>query len=229
MFVKFVDASAHVKDALLLRDLLDKFIREVGPQHVVQVITDNAANYVAASRLLMQRYPTLFWTPCAAHCIDLILEDMGKIPYIRDIIESTRNITKFIDNHASVLSLMRRFTYNKELVCPAIMRFATSFISLRSLLAYLWEVKRMFLLDEWHGLSFSRKLEGEAICRLVAYQESFWMGVEEVCAISKSLVKVLRLVDGDKPTMGYLYEAMDRAKEAIRAYYDDKGDDGFEK
>ena len=48
-------------------------------------------------------------------------------------------------------------------------------------------------------------------------------------AISEPLVKVLQLVDGDKPTMGYLYEAMDRAKEAIRAYYDDKGDDGFQK
>eukprot|EP00253_Pinus_taeda_P016504 PITA_16504 len=29
--------------------------------------------------------------------------------------------------------------------------------------------------------------------------------------------------------MGYLYEAMDRAKEAIRAYYVDKGDEGLEK
>eukprot|EP00253_Pinus_taeda_P021121 PITA_21121 len=29
--------------------------------------------------------------------------------------------------------------------------------------------------------------------------------------------------------MGYLYEAMDRAKEAIWACYDDKGDDGFQK
>jgi hypothetical protein len=60
MFVKFVDASAHVKDASLLCDLLDEFIREVGPQHVVQVITDNTANYVVAGRMLMQRYPTLF-------------------------------------------------------------------------------------------------------------------------------------------------------------------------
>jgi hypothetical protein len=63
----------------------------------------------------------------------------------------------------------------------------------------------------------------------VSYQENFWVGVEEVVAISKPLVKVLQLVDGDKPTMGYLYEAMDRAKEAIRAYYDDKRDDGFMK
>jgi hypothetical protein len=74
----------------------------------------------------------------------------------------------------------------------------------------------MFLSDEWHNLSFSRKLEGKAICRLVSYQESFQV------AISKPLVKVLRLVDGDKL-------AMDRAKEAIRAYYDDKEDDRFEK
>ena len=87
MFVKFVDAYTHVKDASLLCDLLDEFIQEVGPQHVVQVITDNATNYVVADRMLMQRYPTLFWTPCAAHCIDLIWEDIGKIPYIRDIVE----------------------------------------------------------------------------------------------------------------------------------------------
>jgi hypothetical protein len=29
--------------------------------------------------------------------------------------------------------------------------------------------------------------------------------------------------------MGYMYETMDRAKEAICAYYVDKGDDGFHK
>ena len=50
-----------------------------------------------------------------------------------------------------------------------------------------------------------------------------------MCNITEPLVKVLRLVDGEKPAMGYLYEAMDRAKEAIRSYYDDKGDEGFQK
>jgi hypothetical protein len=43
------------------------------------------------------------------------------------------------------------------------------------------------------------------------------------------LVKVLRLVDGEKPAMGYLYEVMDRAKEAIYQYYDDKGEEGLTK
>ena len=40
-----------------------------------------------------------------------------------------------------------------------------------------------------------------------------------MCALSEPLVKVQRLVDSDKPAMGYLYEAMDRAKETIWSYY----------
>ena len=72
------------------------------------------------------------------------------------------------------------------------------------------------------GLHISRREDGKAIARLV-YTDSFWEGVEEVCSISEPLVKALRLVDSDKPTMGYLYEAMDRAKESIRSYYVGKG------
>ena len=87
----------------------------------------------------------------------------------------------------------------------------------------------MFLSPEWRALSFSNKLEGEAICRLCTYQESFWEAVKEVCTITEPLVRVLRLVDGDKPAMGYLYEAMDRAKEAISAFYADKGEQGQER
>jgi len=37
---------------------------------------------------------------------------------------------------------MRTFTNNKELVRPAITPFATSFISLHSLLNFMWDVKR---------------------------------------------------------------------------------------
>jgi hypothetical protein len=73
MFIKSIDASTHVKDASLLCELMDAFIQEIDVHNVVQIITDNAANYVAAGRLLMERHHSLFWTPCVAHCIDLML------------------------------------------------------------------------------------------------------------------------------------------------------------
>jgi hypothetical protein len=50
-----------------------------------------------------------------------------------------------------------------------------------------------------------------------------------VCTINEPLIKVFRLVDMGKRAMGYLYEAMDRDKESIRAYYVDKGDQGHER
>jgi hypothetical protein len=43
------------------------------------------------------------------------------------------------------------------------------------------------------------------------------------------LVKVIHLVDDEKPTMGYLYKAMERAKEVIHHYYDDKGEEELPK
>jgi len=48
-------------------------------QNVVQVITDNVANYVFFGRILMDRHHILFYTSCATHCIDFLLEDMGKL------------------------------------------------------------------------------------------------------------------------------------------------------
>ena len=41
--------------------------------HIVQLITDNASAYKKAGKKLQQKYGTLLWSPCAAHCIDLML------------------------------------------------------------------------------------------------------------------------------------------------------------
>lgn len=60
VFIKLVDASAHIKDAVMICELLDGFIREIGVQNVVQVITDYVTNYVSVGRMLMERHHTLF-------------------------------------------------------------------------------------------------------------------------------------------------------------------------
>ena len=48
MFMKSIDASSMVKMGEKLFELLDSWVEEVGEANVVQVITDNASNYVAA-------------------------------------------------------------------------------------------------------------------------------------------------------------------------------------
>ena len=58
----------------------------------------------------------------------------------------------------------------------------------------------MFVCDDWRDCAYSRREDRRTIAKLV-YIDSFWEGVEEVCSVSETLVRVLRLVDGDKPAM----------------------------
>ncbi|XP_073022703.1 uncharacterized protein [Primulina eburnea] len=115
MFLEYVDASAHVKTGTLLYELLDRFVERVGEQNVVQVITDNGNNYVLAGKLLQEKRPNLFWTPCAAYCIDLMLEDIGKIEVVRKTISRAIALVGYVYNHGGVLHMMTEFTGKKEL------------------------------------------------------------------------------------------------------------------
>jgi len=58
--------------------MLDDVVEFVGEENVMQVVIDNAANFKATRELLMQKREHLYWTPCDAHCIDLIFEDFEK-------------------------------------------------------------------------------------------------------------------------------------------------------
>lgn len=51
VFMKSKEVSEVVKDATLLFKLLDEMVEEVGEKNVVQVITDNASNYVKAGKI----------------------------------------------------------------------------------------------------------------------------------------------------------------------------------
>lgn len=66
----------------------------VGVQHVVQVVTNMAFNYVAVAKLIMERHTTLFWTLYATHCFNLMLEDATY--FIKEVIEHDGSITKYI-------------------------------------------------------------------------------------------------------------------------------------
>ena len=51
MFLKSMDASDKVKSAQLICEMMEEVVQDVGEQHLVQIISDNAANYMPAARL----------------------------------------------------------------------------------------------------------------------------------------------------------------------------------
>jgi len=52
VFVSSIDVSEVIKDANFLFKVLDDIVEEVGEENLVQVVTDNASNYVKADKKL---------------------------------------------------------------------------------------------------------------------------------------------------------------------------------
>ena len=59
---------------------------------MVQIVTDNGSAFVKAGKLLMKKY-NLYLTPCAAHYIGLMFEDIGKRDSVTQLIGNGRKIT----------------------------------------------------------------------------------------------------------------------------------------
>ena len=49
-------------------------------------MTDNVVDYVVAGKLLEKEFPKLYWSSCAAHCINLMLQDFGKFEEVSEIV-----------------------------------------------------------------------------------------------------------------------------------------------
>ena len=133
MFVKSIDASSFMKTGEKTFELLDAFVEQIGEVNVVQVISDNESNYVFTGKLLEAKRPNLYWTPCAAHYIDLILEDIGKIPRITKTLGRAIQLTGYIYIHGGVLNMMREYTKQRELVRARKTRFCTSYLTIKSI------------------------------------------------------------------------------------------------
>uniref|UniRef100_A0A2P2J0V0 BED-type domain-containing protein n=1 Tax=Rhizophora mucronata TaxID=61149 RepID=A0A2P2J0V0_RHIMU len=218
LYLKSVDISGHEEDSTYLFELLESIVLDVGVENVVQIITDSSASYADAGRLLMSKYSSLFWTPCASYCIDKMLEDISKTDWVGSVLEEAQTITNYIYSHVWTLNMMRKFTSGMELVRPRITRCVATYLSLRAIVIQEDNLKHMFSHSEWLSSTYSRHPDAQAIKSLL-YQDRFWKSAHEAVSVSEPLINILRIVDGDMPAMGYIYEGIEKAKLAIKAYY----------
>jgi len=72
-------------------------------------------------------------------------------------------------------------------------------------------VRKIFVSDDWTN----NKLSKEAT--KIVLMPAFWNNVLYILKVMAPLVKVFHLVDSEKkPTMGYIYEEMEKAKETTK-------------
>ncbi|XP_042511920.1 uncharacterized protein LOC122087027 isoform X2 [Macadamia integrifolia] len=227
MFLKSIDASDTANSSEELFDLFDGIVQEVGLKNIVQFLTDSAPNFKAAGKMLMEKYKTFFWSASAAHCIDLMLEELGKMEEVKEALLKAKRISQFIYNHAWVLNLMRKKTGGKDIVKPAITRFATDFFALQSIASLKDPLHQMFTSSTWMQSAFSKQRAGLEVTEIVV-DPGFWSVCAKILKVTKPLLAVLNLADSEeRPSMGYLYDAMGKAKKSIIVAFNNKESDYF--
>ncbi|GAB4826290.1 hypothetical protein Ancab_040356 [Ancistrocladus abbreviatus] len=218
-FHKSVDASSYFKNTKCLADLFDSVIQDFGPENVVQIIVDGALSYSGIGNHIVQNYGTIFVSPCASQCVNLILEDFCKIDWVNRCLSQAQTITKFIYNNATLLELMKKFTGGQELIRTGVTKSISNFFSLQALFKQRPRLKLMFNSPEYSTNSPYLNKPQSLSCISILEDNDFWKAVEECIAISEPFLRVLREVADGKPAVGFIYELMTRAKESIRTYY----------
>ncbi|KAK2637508.1 hypothetical protein Ddye_032300 [Dipteronia dyeriana] len=121
MFLKAVNCEGEVKDKHFIASLLTDSIREIGPQNVVQVIIDNAANCKAAELLVDAKFTHIFWTPCVVHTLNPALKNIcspSTHPKYNDVMEVCGWIPKLLTVadtcFAYTIVMLKRFKEIKQ-------------------------------------------------------------------------------------------------------------------
>ena len=110
--------------------------------------------------MLQKKRPNLYWTPYATHYIDLILEDIGKLPNIKRTMERVISPNGYIYNRSGLLNMMRHFTGQRELLRPAKTRFSIAFITLARLHEQKNNLRKMFTSADWSESKWAKEQKG---------------------------------------------------------------------
>ncbi|XP_075077258.1 uncharacterized protein LOC142163997 [Nicotiana tabacum] len=129
-------------------------------------------------------------------------------------------VYSYISQRPLLLNLMRKFTNERNLVRPAKTRFATALLTLHSFYLQKKNLRKLVLSNEWKDNRYAKEAAGKETIK-VLISPSFWNDAVRALKVGGPLIRVLRMVDGERNApMGYLYEAMDRAKKTITASFE---------
>ncbi len=188
IFLKSIDASNVIRDHRYLYKQIMEVIKQVGLSNVVQIVTDNGSNFKKAGEKIMSKYP-IYWTPCAAHCIDLILKDFGRTKLVEKTVREAKVVTNFIYNHSYLLAFMRSpECCGGDLIRPGVTRFATNYIALQSIIDKRSGLKYMFNSQVWYKYHESDTPIGRKINSIINSQ-TFWEDAQKIVSIMKPFQK----------------------------------------
>ncbi|KAL3689043.1 hypothetical protein R1sor_015352 [Riccia sorocarpa] len=211
---RHVDGSNKMmmtKSAVWIAEHIMQDIEERGPPNVLQFVADNASANILAGKLVRERYPHIIFGGCVAHGLDLLMEDIGKLPWVKEVVNDCKSFIKFIKNHHMTNAMFLDFFSNgATLLKPAATRFATSVIMLDRAWTLSSSLRQMVISDRW--ISWANDPQRPPKTRTDAREaketildERFWDKVHDIVMMMEKIFILLRQVDSHKDFLGRVF------------------------
>ncbi|XP_058004289.1 uncharacterized protein LOC110632673 isoform X2 [Hevea brasiliensis] len=203
-FLKLQKIPKCQKSSFDVKDIVSSTIEDIGEDNVVQVITNNDTIYNSIENMSLNKYSQIFKTRCVAHEIHSLLKAIGnEVGWIQETIDNASLIVKCMDEDVNILSKVKY---------PCKFKFASNYQMLQSILSNKNELQQLVSFGKGNLPEDNKRT---AKITNIIKSGNFWSQVPEVLNALEPLIDVLRLVEDDRPTIGYLYEAMEKAKETL--------------
>ncbi|KAI9159980.1 hypothetical protein LWI28_003953 [Acer negundo] len=227
MFLKAINCEGEYKDKFFISNLLVETLQEIGPQNVVQVITDNAPVCKATGLLVESQFKHIFWTPCVVHSLNLALKSIcspSAHPRYDDIMEECGWIAKissnvsfikiFIVNHNMRLAMFNDHSKLK-LLSVADTRFASTIVMLKRFKQVKQGLQQMVISERWDVYKEDDVEKARAVKEKIL-DEYFWGDIDYILDFTAPIYEMFRLADTDTPCLHLVYEWWDSIIERVK-------------
>ncbi|CAI5471803.1 unnamed protein product [Closterium sp. Yama58-4] len=225
VFVETIDCNMESKTGGYIASILRPIIEKVGPENVVALCMDGGSNYGAACKELMAEWPHIEYVPCATHVLDLLMEDVGKITWAKEIVDRCGDMVSYVRNHHFTRNYLRSGAVKggkgKQLVKPAGTRFGTNFIALSRLCELRSSLSTMVLSEEYGNWGSGARKQTADNFRSQVMDDEWWKKATYLVELLALPFKVMRATDSSaKGMMGTIYDLMLQLTEDMNAKVD---------
>ena len=178
---------------------------------MVQVVTDNASNCRRMGALLEADYPSIVWTPCASHCLDLLMEDVGKIDWVKEMVQQATSVVTFFTAKTKVLACYRNIEGALELKKPSSTRFAYMWVLMERLHRCKDFIRLTIFSVWWNNEWEERDTDEVKDMQRLCCDNNFWSGIQALVIAMTPFDRILQMIDMKGATISLLVHFMHEA------------------
>ncbi len=212
MLYKSIPTGSQSHTGEYLRQLVKIPIERFGAKNYLAVISDNGSDVKLMRKLISQEYPHIYTFGCAAHGLNLLIQDICKLKTVNNILNRCKEIVKEVIRSHAKKHKFREYNQNKHMLrLPVSTRWYSVVVMLESLISGRNCLLRMVLEE-----SDVRIENIDNISAIKESEDQFWMKTNYIRNLLKSITNGIAFAESDETNFSEVPEIWLRITTAVK-------------